>query len=130
MTGPGILSVITFVPLVGAVVVALFPARYARPIALAAALLAWLASLLLVIGFTSTGARGGIFQFVEEISWIPLFGIEYKLGVDGLSLALVVLTTTLSWISILASFKPIQTRIKEYMVSFLILEVDRKSTRL
>ncbi|MCI0584448.1 MAG: NADH-quinone oxidoreductase subunit M [Chloroflexi bacterium] len=123
MAGPGILSVITFVPLVGALVVALFPARYARPIALAAALLAWLASLLLVIGFTSTGARGGLFQFVEEISWIPLFGIEYKLGVDGLSLALVVLTTTLSWISILASFKPIQTRIKEYMVSFLILEV-------
>jgi NADH-quinone oxidoreductase subunit M len=118
-----ILSIITFIPLVGAVVVALFPARYARPIALAAALLAWLASLLLVIGFASGGERGGLFQFVEEVSWIPLFGIEYKLGVDGLSLALVVLTTTLSWISILASFKPIQNRIKEYMVSFLILEV-------
>ena len=57
------------------------------------------------------------------MSWIPIFGIEYKLGVDGLSLLLVVLTTTLTWISILASFKPIQTRIKEYMVSFLILEV-------
>ena len=56
-------------------------------------------------------------------SWIPVFGIQYKLGVDGLSLALVVLTTTLTWISILASFRPIQTRIKEYMISFLILEV-------
>ncbi|TAJ98926.1 MAG: NADH-quinone oxidoreductase subunit M [Chloroflexota bacterium] len=123
MPGIGILSVITFVPLVGALVVALFPARYARPIALAAALLAWLASLLLVVGFASGGERGGLFQFVEEVSWIPLFGIEYKLGVDGLSLALVVLTTTLTWISILASFKPIQTRIKEYMISFLILEV-------
>ena len=118
-----ILSIITFVPLVGALVVALFPARYARPIALAAALFAWLASLLLVIGFSPEGDRGQFFQFVEELSWIPLFGIEYKLGVDGLSLALVVLTTTLTWVSILASFKPIQTRIKEYMVSFLILEV-------
>jgi NADH-quinone oxidoreductase subunit M len=60
---------------------------------------------------------------VEEVPWIPIFGIEYKLGVDGLSLALVLLTTTLTWISILASFAPIQTRIKEYMISFLILEV-------
>ncbi|MEW5990091.1 MAG: NADH-quinone oxidoreductase subunit M [Chloroflexota bacterium] len=123
MTGVGILSAVTFVPLIGALVVALLPARYARAIALAAALLAWLASLLLVIGFVATPQRGGLFQYVEEISWIPLFGIEYKLGVDGLSLVLVVLTTTLTWVSILASFKPIQTRIKEYMVSFLILEV-------
>jgi NADH-quinone oxidoreductase subunit M len=121
MNGWPILSIITFTPLAGAVAVALLPARYARPVALAASLLAWLVALLLVVGFSSD--RGGIFQFVEELSWIPLFGIEYKLGVDGLSLALVVLTTTLTWISVLASFKPIQTRIKEYMVSFLILEV-------
>ena len=59
----------------------------------------------------------------EAFDWIPAFGIQYKLGVDGLSLALVVLTTTLTWISILASFGPIQVRIKEYMISFLILEV-------
>ena len=52
-----------------------------------------------------------------------MFGINYAVGVDGLSLALVVLTTTLTWISILASFGPIQTRVKEYMISFLILEV-------
>src|SRR4029077_40717 len=50
-------------------------------------------------------------------------GIQYKLGVDGLSLVLVVLTTTLTWISILASFGPIKERVKEYMISFLILEV-------
>jgi NADH-quinone oxidoreductase subunit M len=60
---------------------------------------------------------------VEVADWIPFFGIQYKLGADGLAVLLVVLTTTLSWISILASFKPIQTRIKEYMISFLILEV-------
>src|SRR6185437_11865639 len=54
---------------------------------------------------------------------IPAFGIQYKLGVDGLSLVLVVLTTTLSWICILASFGPIKERVKEYMASFLILEV-------
>ncbi|MBI3745410.1 MAG: NADH-quinone oxidoreductase subunit M [Chloroflexi bacterium] len=121
MDGFPILSVITFVPLAGALAIGVLPARYARPVALGAALLAWIASLLLLIGF-SVG-RGGLFQFTEEVSWIPTFGIKYKLGVDGLSLLLVVLTTTLSWISILASFKPIQTRIKEYMISFLILEV-------
>ena len=69
----------------------------------------------------ATGTAG--FQFQDVYDWIPLFGIQYHVGVDGLSLVLVVLTTTLSWISILASFKPIQNRVKEYMVSFLVLEV-------
>ena len=67
------------------------------------------------------GADG--FQFVDQADWIPMFGIQYKVGVDGLSLVLVVLTTTLTWISILASFSPIQNRVKEYMISFLVLEV-------
>ncbi len=80
-------------------------------------------SLLLVVGFSGTPTRSGLFQYVVEADWIPLFGIQFKLGVDGLSLVLVVLTTTLSWISILASFGPIKERIKEYMVSFLVLEV-------
>jgi NADH-quinone oxidoreductase subunit M len=121
MDGFPILSIIVFLPLVGALAVAVLPASAARPVALGAALLTWIASLLLVVGFSA--GRGGLFQFTEELSWIPMFGIEYKLGVDGLSLLLVVLTTTLSWISILASFRPIQTRIKSYMASFLILEV-------
>ena len=80
---------------------------------------------MLLIGFSPD--RNGIgeahFSFVETVDWIPLFGIQYKVGVDGLSVAMVVLTTTLSWIAILASFGPIKTRLKEYMVSFLILEV-------
>jgi NADH-quinone oxidoreductase subunit M len=120
VAGMPILTLVTFTPLVGAIVLGVLPARYARPIALATALLAWAISLLLAAGFVP-GQAG--FQFVEQVHWIPTFGIDYKLGVDGLSLALVLLTTTLTWISILASFNPIQTRIKEYMISFLILEV-------
>src|SRR3954463_53295 len=120
LPGLPILSIITFLPLIGAIVLALAPTRYARPLALATALLTWVVSLALAAGF-QVGVSG--FQFKEVGSWISLFGIQYKLGVDGLSLALVVLTTTLTWISILASFRPIQTRIKEYMISFLILEV-------
>ena len=63
------------------------------------------------------------FQYQETVSWIPFFGIQYQVGMDGISLLLVVLTTLLTWISILASFGPIKTRVKEYMISFLVLEV-------
>jgi len=116
-----ILTITTFAPLVGAFVVAAAPTRYARPLALAASLVAWVVSLLLVIGFDPQSTRQ--FQFREQVPWIPAFGIDYHLGIDGLSLILVVLTTTLTWISILASFSPIKERIKEYMISFLVLEV-------
>jgi NADH-quinone oxidoreductase subunit M len=115
-----ILSAVTFLPLVGALVIGFSPVRWARILALGTALITWVVSLLMAGAFQA-GVEG--FQMVEEVAWIPIFGIEYKLGVDGLSLALVVLTTTLTWISILASFAPIQTRIKEYMIAFLILEV-------
>ena len=116
-----ILTAVTFSPLVGAVVIGFSPVRWARILALGTALITWVISLLMTGAFNAHSLDP--FQMVVETSWIPVFGIEYKLGVDGLSLALVVLTTTLTWISILASFAPIQTRIKEYMISFLILEV-------
>jgi NADH-quinone oxidoreductase subunit M len=125
-----ILSVITFLPLVGAVAVAIIPKSRLNAIrwtALAFALATWATSLLLLVGFLPHRAviagPAGAFQYVEQADWIPLFGIQYKMGVDGLSVAMVVLTTTLSWISILASFSPIKERVKEYMISFLILEV-------
>src|SRR5437667_380361 len=116
-------SLVTFIPLFGAIVIAFLPRHrpdLVRWTALGAALLAWVFSLFLLIGFTPTHPG---FQFVEVADWIPAFGIQYKLGVDGLSVVLVVLTTTLTWISILASFGPIRERLKEYMISFLILEV-------
>ncbi|HEX8939454.1 MAG TPA: NADH-quinone oxidoreductase subunit M [Candidatus Limnocylindrales bacterium] len=118
-----ILSLITFVPLVGAIVLAFVPGDRKAAIrwtALGFALASWVLSLLLLVGFAP--AHPG-FQYTEALDWIPAFGIQYKLGVDGISLVLVVLTTTLSWISILASFAPIQERVKEYMISFLVLEV-------
>jgi NADH-quinone oxidoreductase subunit M len=120
-----ILSVITFLPLAGAVVIAFLPRDrpdLARWTALGASGLAWLFSLVLLAVYLPNQPAGS-FEFVEQFDWIPAFGIQYKLGVDGLSLVLVVLTTTLSWISILASFGPIKERVKEYMASFLILEV-------
>src|SRR5213592_1922246 len=110
----GILTLITFVPLVGAIVIAFLPRErpdLVRFTALGTALLAWLFSLYMLIGFLPTHPG---FQFVEVADWIPAFGIQYKLGADGLSVVLVVLTSTLTWISILASFGPIKERVKEY----------------
>jgi len=116
------LTLVTFLPLVGALVIGFSPLRWARQLALAFSLATWVVSLLMAVNL-DPGAAAGTFQLKETADWIPVFGIQYKLGVDGLSLALVVLTTTLTWISILASFGPIQVRVKEYMISFLILEV-------
>jgi NADH-quinone oxidoreductase subunit M len=118
-----LLTLVTFVPLVGALVIALLPRHrlsWIRWAALGTALLTWAVSLLLLASFDHA-ATG--FQFVEQADWVPAFGIQYKLGVDGISLALVVLTTTLTWICILASFRPIVDRVKEYMIAFLVLEV-------
>jgi NADH-quinone oxidoreductase subunit M len=93
--------------------------------ALLTALATWIVSLWLILGFLPGRETGTTmaFQYVEQLDWIPLFGIQYKLGVDGLSVAMVALTTTLTWISILASFGPIKDRVKEYMIAFLVLEV-------
>ncbi len=118
-----ILSAITFLPLLGAIAIAFIPRGSVgaiRAVAICVALVAWVLSLFLLVGFLPTHAG---FQYVEVADWIPVFGIQYKMGVDGLSTVLVVLTTTLTWISILASFAPIRDRVKEYMISFLILEV-------
>ncbi len=115
-----ILSLIAFLPLIGAIAVAILPASAARMTALGFALATWVVSLVMLVGFDPAIAG---FQFIQTLPWIPDFGIQYQVGADGLAVALVVLTTTMSWISILASFKPIQTRVKEYMISFLVLEV-------
>ena len=123
MTSFPMISLVTFLPLIGAIVIALLPSgrpNLARYTALGFALAAWVVSLAMLAG-CSAGAAG--FSYMEQQSWIPLFGIRYKVGIDGLSMAMVVLTTTLSWISILASFRPITNRVKEYMIAFLVLEV-------
>ena len=123
LAGLPLVTLVTFLPALGALVVAFMPTsrpNLARYTALGFALAAWVASLVMLAGFVATNHD---FQFTESVPWIPMFGINYAVGVDGLSIALVVLTTTLTWISILASFGPIQNRVKEYMASFLVLEV-------
>jgi NADH-quinone oxidoreductase subunit M len=120
---PDLLTLLIFSPLVGAVVLAFVPGHRAGAIRALAAITAGVAlaiSLLVALSFDAD--RPG-FQLVQEVDWIGFFGIEYKVGVDGISLVLVLLTTLLTLISIVASFGPIQTRVKEYMIAFLVLEV-------
>ena len=75
---------------------------------------------LLLLGYDPSGAE---FQFVEDLPWIEAFGMRYTLGVDGLSIVLVLLTTLLAAISIFYSWEPIQTRVKEYYIALLLLMV-------
>ncbi|MCY7419468.1 MAG: NADH-quinone oxidoreductase subunit M, partial [Chloroflexi bacterium] len=123
LSGIPILSLIIFAPLVGALILAFVPGQNlhaVKTVALGTALVTFALSLVAVLGFDIVDPA---FQYTEKVSWIPFFGINYQVGMDGISLLLVVLTTLLSWISILASFGPIKTRMKEYMIAFLALEV-------
>jgi NADH-quinone oxidoreductase subunit M len=118
-----ILTMVIFTPLVGALVMAFIPNERVNAIrywALLVSAVALIFSLLLAVAFDNEVAG---FQFVQVVDWIGFFGIQYKVGVDGISLVLVLLTTLLTMISILASFGPITTRVKEYMIAFLVLEV-------
>ncbi len=115
-----ILSVVTFLPLVGALLIAAQNAeakRNVRWIALWTTLVTFFVSLLLWWNFDTTTAG---FQFVEEHAWLgPL---KYKMGVDGISMLFIILTTFLMPLCILASWVSIQDRVKEYMIAFLVLE--------
>jgi len=119
MAGWPILSIITFVPLVGALLLLIVRGddRSVRMIALVTTLVDFVLSLLLWLNFdTGTAA----FQFVETSSWIGA-GIGYKMGVDGISVLFVVLTAFLMPVCILAS-AAIHDRLREYMIAFLVLE--------
>src|SRR5258708_16690756 len=120
-----LLSLVTFLPLVGVAFILLsrgseeIVARNARSIALWTSLITFLVSILLWTGFDNDSAD---FQFVETVPWIPAYGITYHMGVDGISMFFVLLSTFLTPICVLASWQAIQTRVKEYMVAFLVLE--------
>lgn len=119
-----ILSVLVFLPLVAALVIAFFiPKGKEKLIYHFATWVALLNFLLSLIPLLQYDKGNGGFQFLEVARWIPSLGVQYKVGVDGVSLLLVVLTTLLSFISILSSWSAIKDRIKEYYVFFLLLEV-------
>ena len=125
MTTWPILSVVTFLPVFGAFLVYVLARgsdeaanRNARWIALWTTLITFVVSLILVMRFDPTQSD---FQFVEKAPWLAN-AITYHMGVDGISLPFVILTTALMPFCILASWKSVTMRVREYMMAFLLLE--------
>jgi NADH-quinone oxidoreductase subunit M len=124
LSGLPILSAIIAAPIIGAIILGFLPGqnvRLVKQVALATTLVALALSLAAAAAFGKAPEVAG-FRYSESVDWIPFFGIRYHVGMDGISLLLVVLTTVLTTVSVIASFGPITTRVKEYMISFLVLE--------
>jgi NADH-quinone oxidoreductase subunit M len=122
-----LLSLVTFVPLIGVFAIMLtrgeeaIVARNARNIALSTSIIVFALSILLWIGFDPGTAA---FQFEERARWITIggFSINYHMGIDGISLFFVLLSTLLTVLCVAASWTSVHHQVKEYMISFLVLE--------
>jgi len=122
-----LLSLVTFLPLVGVGFImttrgdAEIVARNAKNIALSTSIIVFLLSLLLWVYFDPSTAA---FQFVEKARWVQIGGFEisYHMGIDGISLFFVLLSTLLTVLCVLASWQSIHVQVREYMIAFLVLE--------
>jgi NADH-quinone oxidoreductase subunit M len=118
----GLLSTLIWLPIFGGILVLALGERAARPdrwLSLGIALATFVLSIALYTGFNfATPAM----QFIERAPWIPVFSIEYYLGVDGISAPLILLSTFLTPMIIIASWQVIKVRPQQYMAAFLILE--------
>lgn len=121
-----LLSLTTFLPTVGALII-LFGVRgseedvanNSRRVAMFVSTFTFVISLFIWFGFDSSSAE---FQMVDRYEWLPEFNIAYSMGVDGISLFFVILSTFLTPICILSSWTAITKHVREYMIAFLILE--------
>jgi len=120
-----ILSLLTWLPLAGGLFIMTVRgteevvASNARWAALWTSLIVFAISLVLWVKFDTTNSG---FQFQESLSWLPEFGVGYRMGVDGISVLFVLLSTALTPICILASWDAITVRVRDYMLAFLVLE--------
>ncbi|MEF2072426.1 NADH-quinone oxidoreductase subunit M [Consotaella aegiceratis] len=125
MTDWPILSAVTFLPLVGAVLILFIredneqARQNVRTVALLTTIFTFLLSLGIWLSFDESNPG---FQMVEQASWFGSAGISYHMGVDGISMLFVILTTFLMPLCILASRESVTSRVKEYMIAFLVLE--------
>jgi NADH-quinone oxidoreductase subunit M len=119
-----LLTVVTFIPLAGAVALAIVPRDESgqhRTLALLVSLVTFFVSLGLWFGFdASPGAAE--FQFEQFVPWIASIGVGYHVGLDGVALLLVMLTTALTPIVILSAWRAVDVRVKEFMIALLVLE--------
>jgi len=117
-----ILSIILFLPALGAIVLALFP-KSANWVKVTAAIFSGIAFILALILFIAFDRSAGGLQFVEQATWIPAINSQYFLGVDGLSMPLFLLTTFLGFLSVFISWK-INNRVREFFAWLLVLETS------
>jgi NADH-quinone oxidoreductase subunit M len=119
-----LLTVVTFLPAAGALGLVLVPrgeARQQKALALVVSLVTLAVSLRLWVGFDASPAAPE-FQFEQFVPWVASIGIGYHVGLDGVALLLVMLTTVLTPIVILSAWKAIEDRVKEFMIALLVLE--------
>ncbi len=117
-----LLTLVTFLPAIGAVVVLLLPRRQegvTKLVALGTTVVTFVVSLPVYFRFDPSSAD---YQFVEQRGWIPSLGVTYHLGVDGISLLLVLLTTFLMPLVLLSSWTSVEARWKEFAITMLLLE--------
>ena len=114
-----LLSYVLFLPVFGALVLLALPKQAVRLWANVVAVAGFLISIPLVTGFDKS--NGG-FQYVERADWIPTFGIQYHVGIDGISLLLVMLTTLIGVVAVLASWTSVREKTKGYYAMLLILQ--------
>jgi NADH-quinone oxidoreductase subunit M len=113
-----ILTLMTFLPLAGGLLLYLLPARAWRPVALGTSAAVLALGGVLVVGFDY---GSGALQFEERVAWLPALGASYRLAVDGLSMPLVLLSALLTFLAILFS-RNVEKRPREYLFLFLLLE--------
>jgi NADH-quinone oxidoreductase subunit M len=123
MLAEHLLSFVIFLPILGGVAVLATGsdrnADYARQLSLAVAVLTFLATLPLYTGFhTGTAAM----QFVEDHAWIDAFRVRYRLGIDGISLLLILLTSFSTVLVVISAWKSIDKKVAQYHASFLVME--------
>jgi len=117
-----LLTLVTFVPMVGAILLLLLPRRQERVtklVTLGTTLVTFVVSLPVYFRFDAASAD---YQFVEQRAWIPSLGVTYHVGVDGISVLLVLLTTFLMPLVLLSSWTSVESRWKEFAITMLLLE--------
>jgi NADH-quinone oxidoreductase subunit M len=128
----GILSIITYIPLIGALVILFFVnrnnGRAIRIMATATAVIDFLVSLYLWPNFNRAGTGEGLWQFKESYNWIPSLGVKYDFGVDGISVLLILMTTFMGIIAVVSSYSAIHHREKEYYTLLLMLQTGMIGT--
>ena len=132
LEGVPILSIITYVPLIGALLIVFFirgeNTKAIRTFATGVAVVDFLLSVPLWFAFDAKASGGNLFQFRESVDWIPALGVKYSFGIDGIALLLILLTTLTGVIAIYSSYTAITHRQKEYYVLLLLLQTGMIGT--